>query len=76
MASSQIEMMEVVDIAWQRLADAIQTGKLTIGTRMGIDLTTGEYIDLCKWAAVVKVKRPDNVGVPEDFLLRPTTVKK
>lgn len=72
MAEPQPEMTEIIDLAWLRLAEAIQSGKITIGAKMGVDLTTAEYIDLCKWAAVVKVKKPDNVPVPEDFILRST----
>ena len=68
----QDDVAEVSELAWERLAQAIRTGAITIGARLDIPLGLSDYIEICKWAAIVKIKKPQVVTTPEDFHLSST----
>mgnify|MGYP001574358433 CR=1 FL=1 len=66
---------ELTEEAWSLIDQALKEGKMTMASGQTISLTPSEIVELVKWLSAVKIKKPDNVPVPEDFQLRATKVK-
>lgn len=62
---------QLTEIAWKLLEEAITEGTITLTGQQGAEarrLETDSIIDLVKWLTAQKVKRPDMVDPPEDFI--------
>ena len=66
---------EMTEEAWSLIDQALREGKMTMASGQTISLTPSEIVELVKWLSAVKIKKPDNVPVPEDFMLKRTKVK-
>ena len=66
---------ELTEEAWSLIDQALKEGKMTMGSGQTISLTPSEYVELVKWLSGVKLKKPENVPVPDDFMPKKTKVK-
>lgn len=66
---------ELADIAWDLIDEALTRGTMTLEgiPDKPIALQTASIVEIAKWLATSKAKKPRLVGSPEDFALKSTT---
>lgn len=58
--------------AWERINEAMQCGVMRLPSGREVSLGPKEIVDLTKWLATLKAKRPRAVSKVEDFDVRRT----
>lgn len=66
---------ELTDIAWDLIDEALTSGTMTLKNKPDnpIVLFPASIVEIAKWMATSKAKKPRLVGAPEDFALKATT---
>ena len=58
---------ELTEIAWKLIDEALTRGKMTLESGADYELEPVDLVNLAKWLAVARAKKPKPVSIPEDF---------